>query len=701
MMKIRFLRTLLCLVLCVSFIPIAGIGAAFAEEDSGHAELLDLNVEGEGIESGGPEDEAATTGAGESESLKPGESEGEGEAEEATGALGEGPIATPTSENTTIVPLAGPVPSYSVEYRTHVQSIGWQDWVKDGKVAGTTGRSLRVEAINIRLVGTGLTGSVEYRTHVQNIGWQPWVKDGATAGTTGRSLQAEAISIRLTGELADNFDIVYRVHSAYQGWLGWTSNGKDAGTMGYGYRMEAIEIKLVAKGTAIETPNAFNKKAMAIETSAHVQNIGWQAWVANGATAGTTGRSLRVEAVCFKITNPDYSGSVEYRAYVQGVGWQAWKEDGATAGTTGQSRQLEAIQIRLSGELSTKYDVYYRAHVAYQGWLGWAKDVQTAGTVGLSCRLEALQVMLVPKGGAAPGSTAYPGYELVLGAQANVSGKGWLPAVSGRCVVGTTGQSRQMEAVKLWIASSNISGSIEYNVYIAGIGWQSVWLNENEIAGVVSSGKQIEAIRIRLTGDLASKFDVYYRAHTGSLGWLGWAKNGANAGTATINLRMEAFEIAVTIKGGTAPGTISGAFLDYSTGDSWLNQQLINICAAHGNDLRSCFNYVAGFPYRTGSLYPTGDWAAAFARDMLVNGSGNCYRYAALFCCLAKMLGYDAKVVSGTVPSLSMGRAPHGWVEIRIGAQVYICDPCLAHDYKSLNWYMTTYTNAPVDYAIL
>jgi uncharacterized protein YjdB len=36
-----------------------------------------------------------------------------------------------------------------------------------------------------------------YRANVQNIGWMPWVKNGAVAGTTGRALRLEAIQIRL------------------------------------------------------------------------------------------------------------------------------------------------------------------------------------------------------------------------------------------------------------------------------------------------------------------------------------------------------------------------------------------------------------------------------------------------------------------------------------------------------------------------
>ena len=33
--------------------------------------------------------------------------------------------------------------------RVHVQDIGWQNWVRNGRIAGTTGQSKRIEAIQI------------------------------------------------------------------------------------------------------------------------------------------------------------------------------------------------------------------------------------------------------------------------------------------------------------------------------------------------------------------------------------------------------------------------------------------------------------------------------------------------------------------------------------------------------------------------
>lgn len=150
----------------------------------------------------------------------------------------------------------------SIVYSAHVQDIGWQNNVKDGALAGTTGESKRVEAIKISLSGQKAEGSVEYSAHVQDIGWQKSVKDGALAGTTGKGKRVEAIKINLTGTLSESCDVYYRVHAQDYGWLGWTKNGNPAGTEGLSKRIEAIEIKVVTKGdTAPEMgKEAFVKK---------------------------------------------------------------------------------------------------------------------------------------------------------------------------------------------------------------------------------------------------------------------------------------------------------------------------------------------------------------------------------------------------------------------------------------------------------
>lgn len=135
-----------------------------------------------------------------------------------------------------------------VEYQVHVQSIGDQKYKFDGDMAGTSGRSLRLEGIRINLPSNDGESSIQYRTHVQTYGWQDWVSDNALSGTSGESKRLEAIQIKLDGVMAENYDVYYRVHAQRFGWLGWAKNGESAGTAGYSYRLEAIEIVLVEKG---------------------------------------------------------------------------------------------------------------------------------------------------------------------------------------------------------------------------------------------------------------------------------------------------------------------------------------------------------------------------------------------------------------------------------------------------------------------
>lgn len=72
------------------------------------------------------------------------------------------------------------------------------------------------------------------------------------------------------------------------------------------------------------------------------------------------------------------------------------------SGTSGMSKRLEAIRIKLSGEISSEFDVYYRVHAQGYGWLGWAKNGKPAGTEGYSKRLEAIEIKLVKKGEVPP-----------------------------------------------------------------------------------------------------------------------------------------------------------------------------------------------------------------------------------------------------------------------------------------------------------
>ena len=137
-----------------------------------------------------------------------------------------------------------------INYATHVQTYGNQQFVSDGSFSGNIWRSKAAggNPDSVNNDALGVDGGVTYHTHVQKLGWQPWVSDGVVSGTTGQAKRLEAIEIKLTGELAEKYDVYYRVHAQTFGWLNWAKNGQTAGTVGYAKRLEGIQIVLVPKG---------------------------------------------------------------------------------------------------------------------------------------------------------------------------------------------------------------------------------------------------------------------------------------------------------------------------------------------------------------------------------------------------------------------------------------------------------------------
>ena len=302
------------------------------------------------------------------------------------------------------------------------------------------------------------------------------------------------------------------------------------------------------------------RQTPSVNYSTHVQDIGWQGYVKDGSTAGTTGQSKRLEAIRIKLSNnTSYNGTIQYQTHIQDIGWQGWKMKDDTSGTSGQSKRLEAIRIKLTDELAENYDIYYRVHAQEFGWLGWAKNGESAGTAGYSYRLEAIEVKLVEKGGKAPGSTQDAYRQRYVSYQTHVQDIGWQGIKYDGEEAGTSGQSKRLEAINISLSNPLYSGSIEYQTHVQDIGWQG-WKANGQMAGTSGQSKRLEAIRIKLTGEMAKQYDIYYRVHSQEFGWLGWAKNGESAGTEGYSYRLEAIQIQLVKKGGSAPGSTSNCF---------------------------------------------------------------------------------------------------------------------------------------------
>lgn len=132
-------------------------------------------------------------------------------------------------------------PKYSVFYQAHVQNVGWQDTKKDWEVAGTEGKSLRLEALTIH---DNSPYNLKFEGHVQNIGWTSQRFEGEIEGTVGQSKRLEAIKITLENA-PSNVHIEYQAHVQGIGWQNVVKDGAVAGTTGKALRLEAIRIRIV------------------------------------------------------------------------------------------------------------------------------------------------------------------------------------------------------------------------------------------------------------------------------------------------------------------------------------------------------------------------------------------------------------------------------------------------------------------------
>ena len=383
--------------------------------------------------------------------------------------------------------------SANINYQTHIQDVGWQNWKNNGEMSGTESQSKRLEAIKIELKNLENV-KIKYQTHIQDIGWQSWKYNGELSGTERQSKRLEAIKIEL--EDCEEYSVMYRVHIQDIGWQDWKYDGEMAGTEGKSKRLEAIEIKLVNKkaksllhletgtnGTIYYKNDDINISGWKM---ADVSNTKINMYIDNNkidesqinyterpdvikGVIGygrekqnpTPGFSISIDKTNLsdgehiikieiidsneKVINTqttkiiyDSIFKVTYTSHVQDIGWQSWRKQGELSGTEGKSKRIEALQIGFSNA-PTGAEIKYKVHVQDVGWQDWKSDGQVAGTIGKSKRIEAIQIEL-----------------------------------------------------------ENLDDyTIEYKVHIQDIGWTD-WYIDGETAGTIGKGLRIEAIKIRI-----------------------------------------------------------------------------------------------------------------------------------------------------------------------------------------------------------
>ena len=488
--------------------------------------------------------------------------------------------ATEKEENTNLIPI--------VSYRTHVQDVGWQNYVQNGEVAGTSGQSKRLEGINIKLLNNDSNININYQVHVQDIGWQDWKTDGEMAGTSGQSLRLEAIKICL--ENTNEYSIRYRVHVQNIGWQDWKTDGEMAGTSGQSLRLEAIQVEIIKKQkvamVSIENP-VINSKHYSLEES-KISVSGWRMSNVENATLKIYLDSKEIDSsIISYVSRQDilkdntkygteeqnplpgykfdidtsnisdgkhileakvYDGEdilsetntyfyydskmhVQYQAHVQDIGWQDCKKDEDVSGTTGQSYRVEALKIKL---LNVREGVHikYRVHIQDIGWQDWKTDGELSGTTGQAKRIEAIQIKL----------EGIDGYTVEY--MSHVQNVGWQQWASNEMISGTVNQSLRIEALKIRIVKSEntIVPQIKYSSYATSQGGWSNYFKNGAIAGSDTSGIKLEALKIALENISGGK-SVKYQVHSANVGWLDYVSNNEQAGITDTNKAIEAITI--------------------------------------------------------------------------------------------------------------------------------------------------------------
>ena len=127
-----------------------------------------------------------------------------------------------------------------------------------------------------------------------------------------------------------------------------------------------------------------------------------------------------------------------------------------------------------------------------------------------------------------------------------------------------------------------------------------------------------------------------------------------------------------------------GADGRYTSGDAELDQQVAERLARFATEnpemtrfelLRVAYDHcVLDYKYLRKAAYGIGamGWEIEDGKKMFESGVGNCYGFAAIFWALARGLGYEAYVISGTCTGTDQ---PHGWVIIEIDGADYFFDP--------------------------
>lgn len=396
-------------------------------------------------------------------------------------------------------------------YSSYLDGTCFQNWRSNGETSGTTGEARGIQGIKIKL--KNFQGSVSYQTHVSNVGWTSWQKDGKLSNDVGNGENVEAIKIKL--ENNDFYDILYRTHVSNIGWTNWVRNGEMSGTTGQAKKIEAIEIKLVKKPIKPAVVSYRGKQ------------------VDNQITALTNENFLNTNANLKGVNinvNSDYQGKLTYQIHSK----KGWSKTTDSANWALADDPIDGLRINIHDELAKYYDVYYQVKLNDGRLLGWAKNNEVISTSGYDLFIRSINVKLLPKDEPLNTNTL-KNANLKINYEINST-----KAHNNKVVEASSG----IKKLKLSLSDPLFNSQVEYSVKYLN----KDWTNYVKADTLLTNSAPVEAIRIRLVGDLAKNYNINYRCKLSKDGWLGYAKNGQVSGSTLLNQYVSAININILPK---------------------------------------------------------------------------------------------------------------------------------------------------------
>lgn len=121
----------------------------------------------------------------------------------------------------------------------NVERLGWQPYVNEWDVGGSTGQSLNIYAFKVLYDGPGV---LRISAYFDGLGWIPEVTGDQQVGNENQRRGLRALRITLSG-VPSNYHVDYQGHFQDLGWTGIVRDGQVCSSPDYTKRLESLRIR--------------------------------------------------------------------------------------------------------------------------------------------------------------------------------------------------------------------------------------------------------------------------------------------------------------------------------------------------------------------------------------------------------------------------------------------------------------------------